>query len=387
MLLFLLLCSCMKRKYADLVIHNAHIYTLDEKNYVGEAMAIHQGIVLEVGPERQILNKYRWGKSLDAEQRSIYPGFTDAFGHFASHQVNNQRSSALTQSAFVTHWLTLQQDLLRHGIVEFHDGGLDAAQVQQLMQLDQSGKLNVRVYAMLQPNEENFRFAEKIGVYTNRNLTVRSFYLSSTEDVKLHQGWVEQWAQRCINLNYQLAYYPADSSEMSWFWKVAREAYQVRSDHRWRLMVDQNSATLDSRNMKDFAVFVTVCPAVSKVKKAEREPIDFRSIIEGYGIFALASNFPMNAWNPWFVQQELNFRSGKVSKATEQASLTFQEQLKAVSVWPQFAAFHENIRGSLSDGYEANFFIAEIPINASSAQENLARMTFIRGRLVYDATE
>lgn len=79
-----LLQSCMKRKYADLVVHNAVIHTLDEKNSTGEAMAILHGKVLEIGPERQILNKYRWGKSIDARKKHIYPGFTDAHTHLFS---------------------------------------------------------------------------------------------------------------------------------------------------------------------------------------------------------------------------------------------------------------------------------------------------------------
>ena len=76
--------SCMKRKYADLVIHNAVIHVLDENNSTGEAMAVRDGKVLEVGPERQILNKYRWGKSIDAQKKHIYPGFTDAHTHLFS---------------------------------------------------------------------------------------------------------------------------------------------------------------------------------------------------------------------------------------------------------------------------------------------------------------
>ncbi|MBM3164901.1 MAG: amidohydrolase [Bacteroidetes bacterium] len=83
-LVTLTLNSCMKRKYADLIIHNAVIHTLDEKNSVGAAMAIAEGKVLEVGPERQILNKYRYGASIDAEKKHIYPGFTDAHTHLFS---------------------------------------------------------------------------------------------------------------------------------------------------------------------------------------------------------------------------------------------------------------------------------------------------------------
>ncbi len=71
----------MKSKKIDLIVHNAIIHTLDETNVEFEAMAILGGKILEVGPERQILNKYRAEKIIDARGRHIYPGLTDSHGH------------------------------------------------------------------------------------------------------------------------------------------------------------------------------------------------------------------------------------------------------------------------------------------------------------------
>ena len=44
-------------------------------------MAISDGKVIEVGPERQILNKYRSEEDIDALGKDVYPGLTDAHGH------------------------------------------------------------------------------------------------------------------------------------------------------------------------------------------------------------------------------------------------------------------------------------------------------------------
>ncbi|MEN9699949.1 MAG: hypothetical protein RLZZ301_1147 [Bacteroidota bacterium] len=77
----LLLSACMKGIKVDLVVHNAQIHVLDEANTIGQAMAISDGKVVEVGPERQILNKYRSDNELDARGKDIYPGLTDAHGH------------------------------------------------------------------------------------------------------------------------------------------------------------------------------------------------------------------------------------------------------------------------------------------------------------------
>ena len=79
--LVLILSSCMKGEKVDLIIHNAVIYTMNNESSVHEAMAIRNGKIIEVGPERQILNKYRSDKIIDAKGKDIYPGFTDAHGH------------------------------------------------------------------------------------------------------------------------------------------------------------------------------------------------------------------------------------------------------------------------------------------------------------------
>lgn len=70
--------SCMKSIKVDLIVHNAQIHSMDFDNKIYEAMAIQDGKIVEMGAERQILNKYRANEKLDAQKKSIYPGFTDA---------------------------------------------------------------------------------------------------------------------------------------------------------------------------------------------------------------------------------------------------------------------------------------------------------------------
>lgn len=82
--LLLITSSCYKGKSADIVIHNAKIHTMNDNNDIVEAMAIKDGIIIETGPERQILNKYTSEEEIDAGGKDIYPGFTDAHGHIIS---------------------------------------------------------------------------------------------------------------------------------------------------------------------------------------------------------------------------------------------------------------------------------------------------------------
>ncbi len=79
------LSSCMKGQSVDLIIHNARIHTMDKDQSVQEAVAIRDGKIVEVGPERQILNKYSAEEYIDAGGKDMYPGWTDAHGHMMNY--------------------------------------------------------------------------------------------------------------------------------------------------------------------------------------------------------------------------------------------------------------------------------------------------------------
>lgn len=74
--------GCYQPEKADLIIHNALIYSVDEDFTTHQAMAIADGKILELGPERQIMNKYRANKVVDAMTQPVFPGFYDAHSHF-----------------------------------------------------------------------------------------------------------------------------------------------------------------------------------------------------------------------------------------------------------------------------------------------------------------
>lgn len=77
--------SCQNLIKADLIVHNAKIYTVDSVFSIAEAMAIKDGMILEVGAERQILNKYMATEKVDAKLLSVYPGFIDGHCHFLGY--------------------------------------------------------------------------------------------------------------------------------------------------------------------------------------------------------------------------------------------------------------------------------------------------------------
>ncbi|HEY1008586.1 MAG TPA: amidohydrolase [Daejeonella sp.] len=76
--------ACNSQQKADLIVHNARVYTVDEKFSVAEAFAVKDGKILEVGTSADLLEKYS-GEKIDAGGKAVYPGFIDGHSHFYSY--------------------------------------------------------------------------------------------------------------------------------------------------------------------------------------------------------------------------------------------------------------------------------------------------------------
>lgn len=78
----LLLFSCSNKHQADLIVHNAVVYTVDSTFSNAESFAIKDGKFLAVGSNDEILGKYEAKETIDAEGKAVYPGFIDSHCHF-----------------------------------------------------------------------------------------------------------------------------------------------------------------------------------------------------------------------------------------------------------------------------------------------------------------
>ena len=77
--------NCFRKESVDLILHNASIVSIDPMNNIYEAMAVHDGKIIALGKENQILNKYSYSKTIDLKSNYLYPGFIDAHCHFLTY--------------------------------------------------------------------------------------------------------------------------------------------------------------------------------------------------------------------------------------------------------------------------------------------------------------
>lgn len=73
--------GCDRTEKADIIFHNGKIYTLDNQFTIAEAMAVKEGKIIAIGPEREILNKYTADTIIDLRKFTVFPAWHDAHGH------------------------------------------------------------------------------------------------------------------------------------------------------------------------------------------------------------------------------------------------------------------------------------------------------------------
>lgn len=92
--------GCSEPTEVDLIIHNAKIYSVDEGMQTFDAMAINKGIIVELGAENQILNKYNYHNKIDAEKAFIFPGFIDAHSHLLGFGLSSMQLNLVGTTSY-----------------------------------------------------------------------------------------------------------------------------------------------------------------------------------------------------------------------------------------------------------------------------------------------
>lgn len=98
-LAFFISCQPQKEK-ADLIIHNARIYSVDSSFTIYEAMAVLNGKILDLGNSKTLLEKYAATELNDAQGKAVYPGFIDAHCHFLGYGLGLRQVNLVGTTSF-----------------------------------------------------------------------------------------------------------------------------------------------------------------------------------------------------------------------------------------------------------------------------------------------
>ncbi len=82
--------SCTNKVAVDLIVHHAKIYTANASFDTASAMAVQEGKIIAIGSNEEIIKNYASDNQINAEGKSIYPGFIDAHAHFIGYAFSLQ---------------------------------------------------------------------------------------------------------------------------------------------------------------------------------------------------------------------------------------------------------------------------------------------------------
>ena len=78
-------CSCKQKQQADLIVHHALVYTVNNAFDTAQAFAVKDGKIMAIGKNDSILNAFQSDSMVDAKGKAVYPGFIDAHAHFVGY--------------------------------------------------------------------------------------------------------------------------------------------------------------------------------------------------------------------------------------------------------------------------------------------------------------
>ncbi len=101
LLLILAIClSCQNKEQVDTIVTNANVYTVDDSFTKVQAFAIKDGKFIAVGTNTEVNSKYTSKNTVDANGKTIVPGFIDAHCHFLGLGLNEQQVDLVGTTSF-----------------------------------------------------------------------------------------------------------------------------------------------------------------------------------------------------------------------------------------------------------------------------------------------
>lgn len=315
----------------------------------------------------------------------------------------------------------------RWGLTGIHDAGVDASTIELYEELARAGRYNLRNYVMIRPTdaalERFFRRGVQTGLHDNR-LWIRSIKISADgalgsrgaallepySDEPHHSGLVttsgeriREVAVRALRAGFQVNTHAIGDRAN----RIVLDAYEAAldevpvADHRFRVEHAQILHHADIPRFGELGVIPSMQGShqTSDMYWAGRRlgesrlygAYAWRSLLDQGLVIPNGSDFPVEHVNPLISfhavisRQDANdYPPGGWYPAQR---MTRDEALKSMTLWPAFAAFQEDLLGSLTPGKLADFVVLDQDIMRVPAEDVLATRvlaTYLGGEPVYE---
>jgi predicted amidohydrolase YtcJ len=319
--------------------------------------------------------------------------------------------------------LDAQHDCLGVGLTSLVDAGLEYGTIMMIDSLQQSGKLKIRINAMLSPSRQNIReFVEK-GTFQKERLTVNSIKLYAdgslgSRGALLLQPYSDDPGNYGIRMatpdslyfilakaydkNFQVNTHCIGDSANRMMLHLYGEVLKGPNDRRWRI---EHAQVVDPEDFQLFAKF-NIIPSVQSTHctsdmfwaESRLGPVRvknayaYKKLLEQNGWLVNGTDFPVEEINPL-----LTFYAS-VARVSENGdpkggfqmenALSREEALRSMTIWAAKGSFEEDVKGSIEPGKLADFVILEkdiMTVNLAEIPGIKVLKTYLDGEMVFEA--
>ncbi len=317
------------------------------------------------------------------------------------------------------------EECLQKGVTSFQDAGTPLRQIAVLKSLAENGQLGIRLWVMVRDQNENMegrlKHVKMIGFGNNR-LTVRALKRSIDGALGPHGAWllapysdmptssglntatvesVKRTAELAIENDFQMCVHAIGDRANREVLDIFAEQFQKnpsRLNRRWRVEHAQHLDPADIPRFSELGVIASMqgvhctsdavfVPKRLGMRRSKEGAYVWRSLIDSGAVVTNGTDAPVEDVNPLpsFYASVTRQLADGVTFFPEQV-MTREEALRSYTIDCAYAAFEENLKGSLLPGKLGDVVVLSHNLLDCPAEDILkakVEMTVLGGKLVY----
>lgn len=305
-----------------------------------------------------------------------------------------------------------QRDCFAHGLTGVTDAGLDIKSIALIDSLQQAGALQMKVNAMINPDDETMDYFMKFGVIEKERLTIRSVKIYAdgalgsrgarllepyTDDpdnqglIVENEAFYDHVCEKAYDAGYQVCCHAIGDGGVHMILNEYAKFLKGENDLRWRIEHSQVVDAQDVKLYKEYSVIPSIqaTHCTSDMPWAEdrlgservKNAYAYKTLLDQNGWLVNGTDFPIEHISPL-----KTFYSSVARKYLTDNKLSHEEALRSMTIWAAKGYFAEGRTGSIEIGKEADFVILSDDI-MTIADEKIPEVkvmnTFINGEMVY----
>ena len=317
------------------------------------------------------------------------------------------------------------REVISKGITSFQDAGSSFDLVNRMKRLIDAGRMNVRLWVMIRGGNAQSLAANRVVGYGNNQLTVRAIKITADGALGSRGAWllepyadkadstglattpVEQIrtaAQVALDAGYQVCIHAIGDRANREVLNVYEDTFKKNARNgkelRWRVEHAQHINAADIPRFGQLGVIAAMqgihctsdAPWVEPrlgAKRAEEGAYVWQKLMQSGAVVTNGTDAPVEDVDPipsYYASVTRKAKDGKVFYGNQR--MTRMEALKSYTLSNAFAAFEEDIKGSLSLGKLADITVLTKDITTIPDDEILTTKvayTIIGGRVVFKA--